>query len=350
MRVLIDISHPAHVHFYRHLVSELEHLGHSVAIVARDKEVTLALLDAFGLDHVTVGASGDKGLIGLGFELVERVTALRRIGRDFGADVILTRNPAGVQAARLLRIPGIFDTDDGREVGIHWKAAAPFAHYITMPDCITDDYRGKRVPYPSYKSLAFLHPDRFTPDRSVLEEAGIAPGERYFIARFVGFGASHDRSEAGMDLDVKHEVIARLSRHGRVLISSESELPESLAPHRFSLPPHRLHDALAFSSLVVGDSQSLAEESAVLGVPAIRYSSFSGRLARLRELEERYGLIFEYRLDAPEAFLDKVSAIARDGDRSQWQQRRERLLSEKVDLTTWYRDFVLRLTEPVPGE
>ena len=37
MKLLVDMGHPAHVHFFRHAIRELESRGHEVRITARDK-------------------------------------------------------------------------------------------------------------------------------------------------------------------------------------------------------------------------------------------------------------------------------------------------------------------------
>ena len=47
MNILIDIIHPAHVHFFRHAISEFEKRGHKVAVTARQKDVTIELLAVF---------------------------------------------------------------------------------------------------------------------------------------------------------------------------------------------------------------------------------------------------------------------------------------------------------------
>jgi predicted glycosyltransferase len=44
MKVLIDIGHPAHVHFYKNTIKELEAKGHEVLVTARDKDVAINLL------------------------------------------------------------------------------------------------------------------------------------------------------------------------------------------------------------------------------------------------------------------------------------------------------------------
>ena len=160
-------------------------------------------------------------MFGQAGELVSRDLVLARAARQFGADVIVTRNPAGAQAGRLLGIPAIFDTDDGRAAGVHFWSAAPFAHVITTPDCFEEDYGKKHVKYPGYKQTAYLHPNHFTPDRSVLEALALKADERFFLVRFVAMVASHDGGEGGLTLEAKRALIALLQKHGRVLLSSD---------------------------------------------------------------------------------------------------------------------------------
>lgn len=340
MRFLFDVVHPAHVHFSRHLITELEGAGHETIVVARKKDVTTDLLVAYEIPHVTVGTAPRPGLVSLGGELLRRDRALWRIIRRRHADVVVTRNPSGVQAARLAGVRGVFDTDDGSAVGVHFRAAAPFAHVITTPDCIREHYGRKHVTYPSYKALAFLHPNRFTPDPAVLGELGVQASESYSIVRFVAFGASHDARQAGLPTDAKRTVIDRLRGHGPVFVTSEVPLPADLEPFALPVAPHRLHDALAFATLCVTDGQSMAGEAAALGVPSVRYSSFSGSLAVFREMQERYGLVFEFRPGNDAAFLRAVDELAACTDRSVWAERRAQLLADKCDLTAWYADFL----------
>ena len=50
MRVLIDIGHPAHVHFFRRPIEILREHGHEILITSRLKEIAGDLLDAYGMD------------------------------------------------------------------------------------------------------------------------------------------------------------------------------------------------------------------------------------------------------------------------------------------------------------
>ncbi len=47
VRVLFDIVHPAHVHFFKYLHADLVAEGHETLVIAREKDVTLALLDEY---------------------------------------------------------------------------------------------------------------------------------------------------------------------------------------------------------------------------------------------------------------------------------------------------------------
>ena len=55
MKILFDMGHPAHVHFFKNTIWELEKKGHQVKVTARDKDVTIALLEAYGIAHVVRG-------------------------------------------------------------------------------------------------------------------------------------------------------------------------------------------------------------------------------------------------------------------------------------------------------
>jgi uncharacterized protein len=347
VKVLFDIVHPAHVHFFKHMIRGLEQRGHQTRIVARDKDVTNALLDRLGFAYETVGRP-KKSLFGMAGELLRRDLALAKVARSFGADMIVTRNPAGAQAGRLLGIPSVFDTDDGKAAGVHFWSAAPFAHVITTPDCSDEDYGHRHVKYPGYKQTAYLHPNHFTPDRSVLEALGVSSGERYFIVRFVAMGASHDVGEGGLSVETKRALIDKLRARGRVFVSSESALPEDLQPLKFSLPPDRLHDALAFADLLVGDSQTMMAEAAVLGTPSLRVSSWTGRLAYLTELEQRYGLTFAYTPDRAAELMAHVDRwLAEPSLRQTLSSSHRQLLSDKVDMAEWFVRF-LEAGAPLP--
>ena len=63
----------------------------------------------------------------------------------------------------------------------------------------------------------------------VVQEAGIDYKSKFFIMRFVGWDAAHDRSEKGISYENKINFVKELAKYGRVLISSEERLPDGLS-------------------------------------------------------------------------------------------------------------------------
>lgn len=338
MRILFDIAHPAHVLFYRHMWEELTTRGASVAIASRDKDVTNDLLGALQVPYTSVSRAA-SGTIGLGIELITRDFGIWRLARQFRPDVILTRSPSGTHVGRLLGVPTIFDTDNGKSAGIHYRVAAPFASVITTPDCFPDDLGPKQVRYPSYKPLAFLHPSRFHPDPGIKVRLGIEPSEDYFLIRLVAMQASHDTHERGLPAETLDRALELLCARGRVFISSESALPEHLGTFRLPTRPDEFLDVVAGASLCLGDSGSVAQEAAILGVPSIFVSTFAGRTAPIEELETRYGLVASFQpSNADDVMASLEECLATPS--ATYQARHEAMLSDKVDLTSWYIDLV----------
>jgi len=88
MKIIIDISHPAHVHFFRYAYEIWQEHGHQVKLVARDKDVTLKLLDDYNYPYEVLSKQG-SGLTGLSIELLTHAKKLYKLAKDFKADVIM---------------------------------------------------------------------------------------------------------------------------------------------------------------------------------------------------------------------------------------------------------------------
>lgn len=350
VRVLFDIAHPAHVHQFVPIARDLLARGHAVRLVGRDKDVTLRLLEASGLPfEVPAAPPGPRGRWRDARELAARVRALRRIVRDWRPEVLLTRNPSGALAAFATRTRSVFDTDDGRQAGLHyWLARIP-GDVITSSVHDPESHGRAHVRYPGFKALTYLHPDRFRPDPTVRARLGVPEGP-LFVVRFGAHDAAHDRHIEGIAPMARAELLTLLSARGTVVLAREGAPTVLLGPGaERTFPPESFHDLLAQADLCVGDSQSVAIEAALLGVPTIRLSGFTGRHFTLQVLEEQYGLVRNFRpgeeselLAAVPAALDDLSAI-----RGRAEEARERLLADTVDLTGWFIRTLEGLAESV---
>jgi uncharacterized protein len=333
MKILIDILHPAHVHVFHYFIKEMEKKGHTVLVTARKKDVALYLLDKFGIRYKIISELGKKKL-DLARELVARTYKLAKIVRKHKPDVLMgCMGPSISIVGKLTRTPALvfYNNESAKMVNSFvYKMATK---YITSSSY--EENAGKNhLTHKSYHELAYLHPEYFTPDKSVLEEVGLV-GRKFFVVRFVGLGSSHDFGVTG--ITDKLRICKLLEKHGRVVINSEKELPAEFDKYRISLPPEKLHDLLAFSDMLVGESATLAAEAALLGVPAVYIaSSFRGYT---NELEKDYQLVYNFK-NQEEGEVKIKELLEMPNLQEEWRTRCDKMLADKVPMTTWLVEYV----------
>lgn len=338
MRILLDILHPADLHMLRLYREEMISRGHQVEVAARDKDLTVPLLERYGIP-ATVISRQRTGRVGLAWEWAVRTNRLRRMARRFRPDVLM--GLMGVSIApvgKLHRTPSVilYDTENATRTN---KIFYPMATAVVTPDCYQAPVNGHHITYPGYHETAYLHPDRFTPDPEVVRALGIDPKGWYALVRFVSWEASHDIGEEGLTDERKREIVARLATHGRVLISSEGPLPAELEQYRLAAPVEQIHHIMAFANAVVGESATMASEAAVLGVPAA-YIADTGR-GYTDDEDRNYGMVRQALpadWEGITAILDELLSLTP----AQIRKRHGALLRDKIDTTAWLVDFTER--------
>jgi predicted glycosyltransferase len=344
VRLLFDILHPTHVHIFRNLIAELETRGHEVLITMREKDVARALLDQYGLPYQVV--SKQRSGPGLALEFLERGARLWGVTRRFEPHFLV--GCMGPSIASVGRLRRALSRDRARIVVFYDTEMAtltnsfvyPLADYVCTADCYQAQVNGNHITYPSYQQLAYLHPKRFSPDPEVVRRLGVDPGSRYFLVRFVSYQASHDLGVNSIPLQKKLGLVRALSEHGRVLVSSEASVPAELLPYVLKLPARDMHHVLAFATLLVGESATMASEAACLGVKAV-YISPHGR-GYTDDQQQRYGLVENFTGQRfTSDWVGAVAALAADPElRTRSMAARGRLLAEKSDVTAWMLEFL----------
>jgi len=336
MKILIDMGHPGHVHLFKNFIWEMEEKGHQILVTARDKDVVIQLLEAYGIPYKAVGRKGSNKF-SLIRELIQRDIKIYKIAENYNPDIFLGMgNPFIAHTAKICRKPSIIFSDT--EPALFGNSITfPFASTICTPSCYTKDLGLKQIRYNGYHELAYLHPNHFTPDPAVLTELGLAEGDPFIIVRFVSWGASHDVGQHG--IRDKVGLMKELEQYGRVLITSEAALPEELRSYQIRVSPEKLHDLLYYATLYVGEGGTMASEAAVLGTPSIYVSSLVGTMGNFIELEETYDLLYSF--TDGDATLDKAIEILQDPEsKEKWRNKRERLLEDKIDVTAFMVWFV----------
>jgi predicted glycosyltransferase len=344
VRALIDITHPSLAHVFRPVWAAWKAAGHECLVVARDKDVTLELLRAFGIPCEVLSPVG-RGQVGRARELVERELRMLALARRFGPDLIIGTSAHAARVARLVGAKSaVLNDDDAAAVPLFRWLSYPLASAIITPACLASEDHGPRHrTYPSYHALFYLHPARFAPDPGVLSELGLSAGERFGLVRLSAREAHHDSGVRGVDEALVARMRSGLPEDVRIFVTSERPLEGDLARWRLPVPAARLHHAVALAEFVLGDSQTMTAEAAVLGVPAFRVNDFVGRISYLKELEG-YGLAFGFRPGEEERALAALQEVVRRPDRREvFAERRRRMLAERIDPLPWLLDEVRAL-------
>jgi predicted glycosyltransferase len=346
LRVLFDVGHPAQVHLFRNAIAELGARGHETFVTSREKEVTVDLLDAYGIAHRPLTTRGDS-LPSLVIELLVREIRLLAVARRFKPDVIVSRlGPVPAHVATLVgcRHVAVNDTHiDGRWMRLLYHGITlPFVDTVCAPESFELSIAARKRRPLDFQELAYLHPDYFEPDPTVLEAHGIDPEERFFVVRVAGWDAYHDVGYAGLSPAALRKLVDLLSEHGRVFISAEDDLPEDLRQYRLPTDPADIHHVLHYADLYVGDSGTMSTEAAVLGTPAIRTNTMVGDDDEpvFRALEQQYGLLRSF-VDEDEAIRAVDDLLVAGIDRIDYRKRRDRLIADQPDVTARLVETIL---------
>jgi hypothetical protein len=329
MRYLIDLQHPAHLHFFRNLAARLVEEGHLVMFAGRKKDVLLDLARQYNLD-IRVLSTAKTGLLKMAFEVVEHQTRLLALIRSFRPHAMLA------VAGTFIGLPGFLTRTptyvfyDTEHATISNLLAYPFATCVYVPKCYRKTIRWRHKRYNGYHELAYLHPTLFTPDPAVLAEAGLEKDQLFSIVRFVAWKAAHDLGLRGFTNANKIHAVRALSRFGPVFVVAEDRVPLELESHLCRLPVGRIHHLMAYAALIFGESATMASEGAILGIPGV-YVDPVGR-GYTDEQERDYGLVYNFTPEKQEEAIAKAVDILSAYDRVVWQQRRQRLLQVKIDV------------------
>ena len=334
MRILVDIGHPAHVHFFKNLIWEMEKKGHEFLITARDKDVAFHLLKAYGFDFVNLGKH-KKGILGKMKGLVEFDLKLLKIAKKFNPDVMIgIASPYITHVSKLIGSKSVVFTDT-EYAWISNKLAVPFADFVVTHKAFELDFGKKHIRYDGYQELAYLHPRYFKPDKNVLDLLG-ADKDEYSIIRLVSWSALHDIGHGGFNEKMLDKVIGFLEEKGKVFITSEGRIPSKYKKYILKIPPEKLHDAVYFSSMYVGEGGTMATESALMGVPSI-FVSTTGKLCGVFKELESYGLL-KIITTRQTGFEDLRDSLYWRKDST--KPMLKKLLREKVDVTEWSLKFI----------
>jgi len=340
MKILIDIGHPAHVHYFRNFIKIMEKKEHKFLITAREKEFTHYLLEKSGIDYVSRG-KGSKSTIGKIFYLLKGDYSLFKFGLKFKPDLFLSFGSAyAAHASKILGVPHIA-FDDTEHAKFEHLMYVPFTKCILTPDSFKKNFGEKHLRFAGSMDMAYLHPKYYRSNIQYLEELQLK-SKTYFLLRFVNWRASHDLRQSGFSAEGKKKLIKFLSQRGELIISSEGNLPDEFRKYLYKGDPFQMHTILQHATMFISESGSMATEAAVLGTPSIMVNS-SAKYFGIFEYIGKFGNLFYFE-DEHEAIIKIEQLLSTNNLREASNRNAREYIGHTINLT----DFMVWFIENYP--
>lgn len=336
MRILIDIGHPAHVHYFKNFIKIMKYKGHEFLVIARDKEITFDLLEKFNIPYVSRGQGGSSLLKKL-FYMVKADLFIYRKALSFKPNLFLSfSSPYAAHASKLYGKPHIA-FDDTEHAKFELMIYPPFTDVILNPKCFQKDLGKKQIFFDSYMEFSYLHKDYFILDKDIHSLLKINKEQKFVLFRFISWGASHDIGQLGIPNDIKLKLIELFERKGiKVFISGEGELSKDFEKYRIAVSPEKIHSVLHEASFFIGESGTMATESAIMGTPSVFVNSLD---AGVFQDEVKYGLLYSYR--NTNNLLSEIEDLLENKNlKKEHLQKKAILHQDKINVTTFMVWFI----------
>ncbi|NMB36521.1 MAG: hypothetical protein GX993_00580 [Bacteroidales bacterium] len=343
-RVLIYIGHPAQYHFLKNSICILEENGCDIKVLIKTKDILEQLLNEDEIEYTNIQPTPrGKAHFSILIASIKRTLAVIKEAKRFKADILVGTDSSVAQAAFILRRHSITVLEDDYDIIRNLaRLTYPFTSCILVPvECKTGPYTRKRISYNGYMKLAYLHPNYFTPDGSVIRKYGLH--KKYILIRLAQLSAHHDVNIKGLTYKSVEDIITLAENFDyRVYITSEAVIADGLSSYELKIRYNDIHHVLSHASILISDSQSMSMEAAMLGVPSLRFSDFAGRISVLEELEHSYGLTFGISTNNPTKLINKLEELLSISNlKDDFIFRRQKMLADKIDVTaflTWFID------------
>jgi uncharacterized protein len=341
MKYLICIGHPAQFHLFKNIIAGLHKNGHETEVLITSKDILEDLCKQGDFEFKNILPRRKSGSIySLATNFIKRCQIISKVIRSFKPDLLLGSEVTLPLLGKIWGVNSIvFSEDDAKIIPQYAKLAFPFANVILSPKvCNAGKWESKKIGYNGYQKLAYLHPNWFKPNKKKIETL---LSSRYFLLRFAQLSAYHDTERGGITSEIAQELINILEPYGKIYITAERKLEPQFEKYRIQIDPVEIHNVLYHADLFIGDSQSMAVESAILGTPGIRFNDFAGEIGVLEELEHKYGLTFGIKTSKPDELYTKVRDLISSKDsESIFKTQHQRMLNEKIDVASFMVWFI----------
>lgn len=336
---LFELNHPCHAHLFKHVIKSLLEHGHEVDVLLKESALVQAILKAESIPFILQGRKGD-GLLSKALKQISftrQIISLHKKNKYTLAIGVSVSIPLASKFSSIKSL--VLDDDDKKATPLFAFLAHNNASLLLRPSSLFHEAAAKnKVFYQGYHELSYLHPDIFKPDIGILSEQGLSAREPFFILRLVALKAHHDIGIKGISHKQLLRIINLLSKHGRVIITSESPGGLPKGAEALKIKPEKIHHLMAYAKMIVSDGQTMCSEAACLGIPSLRINDFVGRISYLEEQENKWQLTYGFKPDDFDSAFKMIETIIKE-DSAIYKARSEQMINNSINFAgflTWF--------------
>jgi predicted glycosyltransferase len=268
MKVLFDISHPAHINFFKNTIALLRNNGHDVIITYLQRGKLEKVLFKEFPEPRKIRAGVHRGTK---FSIIFEANILKffklfaiifRVKPDI---VVSVGSFTGGMVCKILGIPNVqFDDDPERTINVFLEKLT--SDKLFFPPII--QAHGKVKTFNALKEWAYLSPKYFKPNVEALERYKVVP-QGYIFIREISIGSLNYADQSN---NMIASIAKQLPRELPVLLSLEDKSKRELYPEEWTIlqePIDDIHSLMYFSRLLLSSGDSMAREGGMLGIPSI---------------------------------------------------------------------------------
>lgn len=275
MRIIVDISHPAQINFFKPVIYRFKNEGADILITVlkRGKLPEIAKKELFDCNLKIIGGHrGSKWSIIFEGNILKFFQILW-ICLKFRPDAGLSTGSFILGAAlKFIRKPNLqFDDDPERKIHVFLEKRT--ATLLFFP-AFFPETNSKIGSYNALKEWAYLSPTNFIPDQHVLLAFGLKPKAYIFIREVDNRSFNYMKQSSS----IISEIADRFSTNIQVVLSLENKKMEDFYPANWIIlkePVTDIHSLMYFSRIIISSGDSMAREGAMLGVDSIYCGSRS---------------------------------------------------------------------------
>jgi predicted glycosyltransferase len=333
MKILFDIGHPAHFHYFKNFIKYLKENEHKVYISARNRDIIFELISRNNLEYIDRG-KGKTSFLGKLFYLISTDLKLFFFSIKNKIDFSVGFPSTYAAHASFLRGKKHYAFNDTEHASFEKHLYPFFCFKIFTPYYFKEKINSKQLFFNGFMELSYLDKKYFKPDFKCVYS--ILKTEKYAVIRFIKWGnASHDWGKIGLNKDEKKQIIQTILDKGfKVAISSEDDSDFFSDDNIIKIPSHLFHEFIYYANFVISEGGTTCNEAALLGVPNILINPLLKKEtkpgAHIALENEKLQICFE---KYPDNIISIIDEISTDEFQIKFKKRNIEFLKDKISPT-----------------